>query len=134
MDGHESLSFDQMMDKDRAERTKRSYQGLVKHFVRVEFIQTKKPDLVDGESVDLAEVTPEDLKMFFDHVSIKLKRVNVRRDGVFSNLNPVNTVNGKNVLNSASYVTAYRSALKWFYESQGTELPADVMKQLGWYT
>ncbi len=49
-------------------------------------------------------------------------------------LNPVDTVNGKDVLNSALYVMEYRSAPKWFYESQGTELPADVMKQLGWYT
>ncbi len=90
------------MDKDRAERTKRSYQSLVKHFV--EFIQTKKPDLVDRESVDLAEVTQEDVKMFFDHVSIK--QVNVRRDGVLSN--PVDTVNGKNVLNSVSFVTVQK--------------------------
>jgi hypothetical protein len=101
MDCHELLSFNKMMDKDSKERTKRCYQGLVKHFV--EFIQTKKPNLVDGESVDLAEVTPEDVKMFFYHVSIK--QVNLRQDSdrVFSNT--VDTVNGKNVLNSVLYVT-----------------------------
>ena len=128
MEGSVSLSFDEMMEKDRAERTKRGYQSLIKHFV--EFFQAQKPDLVDEDMIDLADVTHEDLKGFFDHISIK--RVNVKRDGVFSN--PVAPVNGKNVLNSASYVSSYRSALKWFYEKQGQELPAEVMKQLGRYT
>jgi hypothetical protein len=123
------LTFDEMMSKDRAESTKRGYRSLVKHFHQ--FLSVRKPEAIRGQDeVDLEQVTLEDVKGFFDHVS--LKRTNVKGEGVFSE--PVPQVNDKHVLNSASYVGAYRSALKWLYESQDVEVPTEVMKQLGRYT
>jgi hypothetical protein len=124
--GAAALSFDEMMDKDRADSTKGQYKSLSKHFVQ--FLSVRNAGLVrEDQSVDLNAVTVDDLKAFFDHVSIK--RQSVKRDGLFSA--PVEQVNGKHVLNSASYVGSYRSALKWFYEPNHVEVPVEVMKQLG---
>ena len=124
-----SLSFDEMMAKDRADSTKRGYQFLSKHFLR--FMKHRKPDLVsDNFAINLSAVTSEDLKAFFDHISIKWK--NVKKDGVFSD--PVDLVNNKHVLNSSSYVSSYRSALKWFFELHEVEVPPGVMKDLGRFT
>ncbi len=85
-----------------------------------------KPDLVGNNfAIDLSAVTSEDLKAFFDHVSIKHK--NVKKDGVFSDL--VDMVNNKHVLDSSSYVSSYsdQSAFTWLFKSA-------VMKDLGQFT
>ena len=75
--GSAALSFDEMMEKDRADSTKRGYKSLANHFVQ--FLKHQNPAVVSDEgSVDLVAVALEDVKAFFDHVSIK--RVNVRGD------------------------------------------------------
>jgi len=131
--GTASLSFDQMMERDRAEGTKKFYKGLCKHFIQ--FLRVRNEELVRKEgdeldSVDLEGVKAEDLKAFFNHISIK--RMSVRKDGVFSD--PVPEVNGKYVLNSASYVGTYRSALKWWYELLEIQVPTTIMEQIGRFT
>eukprot|EP00961_Rhodomonas_salina_P076745 1030153-Rhodomonas_salina.1 len=88
------------MEKDSADSTKpeRGYKSHANHFVQ--FLKHLNPAVVSDEgSVDLVAVALEDVKAFFDHVSIK--HVNVRAEGVF--LVPVPQVNDKQVLNSASH-------------------------------
>jgi len=63
---------------------------------------------------------------------ISIKRKDVRHQGVFSE--PVDFVNSKHVLNSASYVGSYRAALKWYYELNKVVVPSDILKALGRYT
>jgi hypothetical protein len=84
----------------------------------------------DDGDVDVRRVTNDDLKAFFEHIAIKRK--SVRRDGILSE--PEDKVNGKYVLNSASYVEGYRSALKWHYESCGVAVPEEVLKDLSRFT
>ena len=83
----------------------------------------------DG-TVDVATAEIEDIKAFFDHV--KIKRKDVKREGVFSE--PVDKVNGKFVLNSASHVGGYRSAVKYIYEQQKVDFPAVLEKGLERFT
>ena len=55
--------------------------SMVKHFF--EFLSVLKPAAIRGQGeVDLEQVTLEDVKGVFDHVS--LKRTNVKGEGVFS--------------------------------------------------
>ncbi len=99
----EKGSFDEMMEKDHTDSTKGQHKSLSKHFVQFMRVPSLNAGLVhedESASVDLEAVTVEDLKVFFDNVSIKQQ--SVKQDGVFST--PVEQVNWKHVLNSASYV------------------------------
>ena len=128
-DVQESLAFDEVMNKDRCDGTKSGYRNQVKHFVQ--FLRQRNPDVVsDDGDVDVRRVTNDDLKAFFEHIAIKRK--SVRRDGILSE--PEDKVNGKYVLNSASYVEGYRSALKWYYETSGVPVPEEVLKDLSHFT
>ena len=124
-----SLSFDEVMDKDRCDGTQSGYRNQSNHFVQ--FLRRRNADLFseDGD-VDLRRVENSDIKAFFEHVSIKRK--NVKRDGIFSA--PVDKVNDKPVLNSSSYIGGYRSALKWYYETSGVPVPEEVLKDLSHFT
>ena len=119
------VSFDETMKMDRVDGTKAGYARNIKHLMQ--FLRRRRPDLVgEKDELDLPNLPTDELKEFLNHV--KVKRQNVRRDGIFSD--PVAQVNDKDVLNSTEHVSAYRSALKWFYEENHVDFPPILNKQI----
>ena len=116
----DSYTFDDIMECDKNPSTKGGYTNLIKHFVQ--FLRRLHPHLLgEKDEIDLPNVTIEVLKAFIDHV--KYKRKDVKRVGIFSER--VDPVNDKYVLNSANYISSYRSALKWHYNQNKVDYPSE---------